>query len=324
MAKQVKVAIIGASGIGKQHAKWFHLSGCDVAAFAGRTPESVEKTTQVLKGLFEFKGKGYWDCDEMLRAEEPDAVVVSSPASLHREHAVRALAAGAHVLCEKPLVWRADRDARSILEDGRAIVDAATAHGRILAINTQYAAGIGAYEQVVPKCARGRCAVDSFYMEMETKGGGGMHEYEQIFIDNASHPISLALAWLPGAKADEGTLSCQVGRKETVAAFHLIRADGGICQVRFLVRNIKEGKVKRQFGVNGRLVTYDGRNDDRGQFRTYLAHGGTERAFDDLMSVSVRRFVGAVRGEGTVLATGAEGLRNLEIQVGLLERSVRV
>lgn len=324
MAAKARVAIIGASGIGKQHAKWFHLLGCEVVAFLGRTPESVARTTEMLKGLFEFRGKGYWDCDEMLRAERPEAAVVSSPPSAHREHAVKALAAGAHVLCEKPLVWCEDRSARAILEDGTAIVEAAARCGRILAINTQYVAGIEAYEQVVSECARGHRAVDRFDMEMETKGGGGMHEYEQIFIDNAPHPISLSLAWVPGARVDEDSLSCRVGRKETVAEYRLIRPDGGDCHVRFLVRNIKEGKPKRQFGINGLLATYDGRNDEQGRFRTYLGYGGTERAFDDLMSTSIRRFVAAVRSEGPVLVTGAEGLRNLEIEVGLLERRVRV
>ena len=33
MNQPLKVAVIGASGIGKNHARWFHRHGCDVAAF---------------------------------------------------------------------------------------------------------------------------------------------------------------------------------------------------------------------------------------------------------------------------------------------------
>ena len=43
----------------------------------------------------------------------------------------------------------------------------------------------------------------------------------------------------------------------------------------------------------------------------------------DFVEASITRFAQAARGEGTVLATGAFGLRNLELQLGLLERAAR-
>ncbi|QOR70659.1 Gfo/Idh/MocA family oxidoreductase [Ruania alkalisoli] len=59
-----------------------------------------------------------------LLAEAPDAVVICSENSRHRELTEQALAAGAHVLCEKPL---ATSD-----EDAAAMVAAAERAGRIL------------------------------------------------------------------------------------------------------------------------------------------------------------------------------------------------
>ncbi|MGI8973007.1 MAG: Gfo/Idh/MocA family protein, partial [Gaiella sp.] len=53
-----------------------------------------------------------------LLAAGVDGVVVSSPHSVHREHAVAALRAGAHVLVEKPMAVRL-ADARAIVEVGR-------------------------------------------------------------------------------------------------------------------------------------------------------------------------------------------------------------
>ena len=63
--------------------------------------------------------------DELLQ-HELDAVVVSSPHSLHREHAVAALAAGAHVLVEKPMTVH--------LADAQAIQAAAELHGRVATV----------------------------------------------------------------------------------------------------------------------------------------------------------------------------------------------
>jgi predicted dehydrogenase len=63
--------------------------------------------------------------DELLAAGV-DGVVVSSPHALHREHAVAALAAGAHVLVEKPMTVK--------LADAQAIAAAASAATRTAAV----------------------------------------------------------------------------------------------------------------------------------------------------------------------------------------------
>jgi myo-inositol 2-dehydrogenase/D-chiro-inositol 1-dehydrogenase len=45
----------------------------------------------------------YADFDEMLEQERLHAVVVASATSVHAEQALKAIAKGCHVLCEKPL-----------------------------------------------------------------------------------------------------------------------------------------------------------------------------------------------------------------------------
>lgn len=45
----------------------------------------------------------YADFDEMLELERLHAVVVASATSVHAEQALKAIAKGYHVLCEKPL-----------------------------------------------------------------------------------------------------------------------------------------------------------------------------------------------------------------------------
>jgi predicted dehydrogenase len=63
---------------------------------------------------------------DALSAAAPHLVIVASPPALHAEHAIAALAAGSHVLCEKPMAVRA--------VDGERMVAAAADAKRLLAI----------------------------------------------------------------------------------------------------------------------------------------------------------------------------------------------
>jgi predicted dehydrogenase len=320
----LRCAVIGASGIGKQHAKWYHLEGCQVVAFAGRTRESVAKTADALKALFAFEGRGYCDVHEMLRNEKPDIVSVCSPPHMHKEHAIAALEGGAQVFCEKPMVWNKGASASAMLEDARKMVKAAGDAGRLLGLNTQYAAILPDYLAIYQKALGPLRQVNWVFMRMESKGSGGMKEYEEIWIDLASHPISLLLKWAPEGRLDERTARCVIGRKDNVAQFDWVRPDGSRCSVRIELGNIKEGTPVRRLGINGFIVDYAGRNDADGVFKTFLTVGNDVLKLDDLMRLAVRQFIQAVRTGGAPLVTGEEGCRNLEIQLKLLELSRRV
>lgn len=70
------------------------------------------------------------DWTRLLERDDIDAVIVSTPPALHEDMCVRALAAGKHVLCEKPL-------ARSP-EECRRMLGAAERAGRVLATGFNY------------------------------------------------------------------------------------------------------------------------------------------------------------------------------------------
>jgi predicted dehydrogenase len=67
---------------------------------------------------------------ELFERARPDAVVVATPPDSHRALCLEALAAGANVICEKPFV--------ETVEDADAVLAAAAAAGRQVAINHQY------------------------------------------------------------------------------------------------------------------------------------------------------------------------------------------
>ncbi|MEO7679351.1 MAG: oxidoreductase [Sphingomonas sp.] len=66
------------------------------------------------------------DVDALLAAPGIDLVIVSSPDALHAEHALAAIAAGKHVLVDKPFA--------TTLADARCVAAAAEAGGRLLTV----------------------------------------------------------------------------------------------------------------------------------------------------------------------------------------------
>src|SRR5207302_6424726 len=73
-----------------------------------------------------YGAKPYTDYKEMLKNADIDAVIVAGPNSLHAQQSIDALAAGKHVLCEKPMA--------TTREDARAMIDAAKKNKKFLMI----------------------------------------------------------------------------------------------------------------------------------------------------------------------------------------------
>src|SRR5947208_3983438 len=102
----ISVGIIGFGRIGAEHATW--LSKCANAkatAVADATPARQQIAQQ--RGL-----KTYSSIPDLLRDDSIDAVLVSTPTSMHFEHVQLALNANKHVLVEKPMALDLDQARR--------------------------------------------------------------------------------------------------------------------------------------------------------------------------------------------------------------------
>lgn len=323
MDNPLRVAVIGAGGIGQHHARWYDLSGCEVVAFAGTSEASCERTRARLESYFGFQGRAYQDVDRMLQAERPDIVDVSSPYPLHRAHALAALEAGAHVMCEKPLYWDERKDLEEILAGGRAIVDRARGAGRLLGVSAQYPAAIPHYREFYERVRGAWEPVERISMEMEVKGRKGPKRYEELWIDVGTHPLSLVIGFLPEGKIDFETAICEIEEREVRARFDYIHPEGR-CAVDLVLRDIEEGSPIRRFGVNDFTVDWEGYTDEGGIYRAVLGHGEEKVRCKDLLHILIEAFADAVRrGGGQMVVPGEAGLRNLKYQVGLLRRAKR-
>jgi len=96
----VRVAVIGAGAIAQvAHLPVLRrLPGVEVAAIC----DSDLGKAQALAARFDVK-ETFDDIEEVLKYTRPTAVAICTPNHLHEIHVVSALAAGAHVLCERPL-----------------------------------------------------------------------------------------------------------------------------------------------------------------------------------------------------------------------------
>jgi len=122
----IKLAIIGTGGMGHSHAERFgSLKDCVLVAACDVDAARVEDF------VAEFSiPSGYTNADTMLAKEELDAVVIVTPDGAHRALGLKALDAGKHVLCEKPLALN--------YSDAREMADAAEKSGRINMVNFSY------------------------------------------------------------------------------------------------------------------------------------------------------------------------------------------
>ncbi len=104
MAQPVKWGIISTADINRKVIPGAHASGkVDLVAVASRDRAHAEEYAS----KWEIP-RAFGSYDELLADPEVEAVYISLPNTMHCEWSVRALEAGKHVLCEKPLSRHAD------------------------------------------------------------------------------------------------------------------------------------------------------------------------------------------------------------------------
>ena len=102
--RDLKVALLGASGIGKVHARIFHSLGAEIYGILGTSQQSVTKTADILMDDYGIKPKVFVTLQNIL-AEPIDAVCICTPPHLHFEQILESFNKGLPVFCEKPLFW---------------------------------------------------------------------------------------------------------------------------------------------------------------------------------------------------------------------------
>ncbi|HEX7225301.1 MAG TPA: Gfo/Idh/MocA family oxidoreductase [Candidatus Limnocylindria bacterium] len=118
----IGAAVIGSGFIGTVHIEALRRMGVQVRGLLGSTPERGAQSAERL-GV----AHAYATLDELLADDAVEVVHVTSPNHLHHPQVKAILAAGRHVVCEKPLAMTSEESAE--------LVGLAAGSGRVNAVN---------------------------------------------------------------------------------------------------------------------------------------------------------------------------------------------
>lgn len=234
--RRLRVGVIGL-GIGRMHIEgWRQHPGVELAAIADPDAQRLQQVGEQF-GI----ARRYASAEAMLAEERLDVVSVCTPNKFHRALTLAALAAGCHVLCEKPMAMNA--------AEAREMLVAAQAAGRRLMINFSYrfSAQSQALKQQVDAGVfgdfyfgrsvwhrrRGMPGFGGWFGQRELAGGGPL-------IDLGVHRLDLAL-WLMGYPEPEWVMG---SRYDAIAA-PLAAASGK----RFDVEDLAAGFIRFRNGA---------------------------------------------------------------------------
>jgi len=225
--KRLGLGLIGCGAFGQFCLNAFRdVEHVRIAAVADLVPDAADRLGR------QFGVPAFHDPLELIAAKEVDIVHIATPPASHHGLALPAIAAGKHVLCEKPLAM----DVRQ----GREILAAAASAGVVSPVNfvLRYNRVTGAVKAVIDSGVLGQvlsarltnCASDSFldpdhwFWNKAVSGG--------IFIEHGVHFFDLYRHWLgPGRvvsahtetrppTAQEDRVTCLVRHENSALVSH--------------------------------------------------------------------------------------------------------
>ncbi|MDA4847870.1 Gfo/Idh/MocA family protein [Hoeflea poritis] len=170
------IAVIGCGYWGKNHVRTLSELGA-LAAVADADAARAE----ALAGQFGVPAR---DIERILEDRDIDAVVLALPPQFHAQLALQAIAAGKHVLVEKPIALNVD-DAQKVVDAGIA-TGVTVMTGHVLRFHP-------AFEALADMVAEGALGTLQ-YIHSHRVGLGKFHAQNDALWDIAPHDLSLIIA----------------------------------------------------------------------------------------------------------------------------------
>ena len=193
---KIRLAMIGCGGNSSGHARRMN-GNADVQIVGACDVNTKIANAYVDRNLPDLKPrpKAYDDIDKMLAEIKADAVLISTPHTLHFEQGMKALDAGCHVFMEKPMVTFADhayQTAEKVKETGKVFV---IGYNTACSANFYYlreqirSGGLGKLELVIGYITQNwkSATVGKWRQEPELSGGGQAY-------DSGAHLLN-SLCW---------------------------------------------------------------------------------------------------------------------------------
>ncbi len=319
----LKWGVIGASTIGREWMVPAINAQPDsmVAALASSDPERGRRYADEL-GIPTV----YSSLTDLLSDAAIDAVYISTTNEWHEPQTLAAVAAGKHVLCEKPLALS--------LEGARTMVAAAATAGVVMGTNhhLRNAATHRTIRELIqagaigqPLAARVFHAVhlpthlQGWRIDRPDAGGGVILDITVHDADTLRFALRDEVAEVTAMTASQGM--GRAGLEDAVMGVMRFR-DGVIAQFHDAFTAPHASTGLEVHGTEGSIYGRDVMTQRPIGAVTIFRNGGEEAVpveHENLYKRSVRCFNAAMRGEGEPAATGADGIRSLAVALAVRE-----
>ena len=179
----MKIAILGASGIGKFHARTFDKLNVEVNSILSSSKVTGKATSQDLKDSLGLKVNYFDDLDMLLNKSMPDAVTICTPNELHYEQILKVLDKKIPIFCEKPLFWNKKDNYKAFSKKLKVISDHPN---RAIFVNTSGASYIKSIKNLLPLSKD----LNSFNFNFITQGN---NKYMEIAEDLMPHGLAMLI-----------------------------------------------------------------------------------------------------------------------------------
>lgn len=329
--RRIRMALVGCGRIADRHFDAFqhHAAEVELVAVCDTDPVALERA------VARTGARGFATLDRLLAGSDADCVVLATPSGLHADQTIACAAAGRHIVTEKPMATR--------WKDGQAMVHACDRAGARLFVVKQNRRNptIALLKRAVDQGRFGRIYLvtvnvlwsrpQSYY---DSAPWRGTWEFDGGAIMNqASHYVDL-LDWLIGpvqtVNAFTGTLARNIEVEDTGVATIQWRSGAlGSLSVTMLTwpRNF-EGSItvigeKGTVRVGGVAVNeiqhWEFAEPHEDDARVTAASYETTSVYGQGHIGYYENVIQSLRGKSRAETDGREGLRSLELLVGIYQ-----
>ena len=254
-----RVAVLGLGPIGQVHARVMHSLGAELAAVLTSGRKSAETAAAWVAETLGLAVTPCWSTDQLFDLPL-DAVVISTPPSLHLSQILQAFDHRLPVLCEKPLLWEPHYTVDDVLQG----LDAIQRHPhRSLFVNTSNTVLLEAVRDRLPPLDQ----IERFHFAFHTQG-----RYRGVGIAEDLLPHALSLLLLLFGEEPIHELRWQNGSHEFGCSFKYGARDveldfreheSGPKALEFAVNDLRFERIQEGQGSTYRVFLRDTRTGER-------------------------------------------------------------
>lgn len=259
--KLIGFGIVGYGGMGSYHANQLISNESEIGRVIGAYDIDDKRQEKTKEDGY----KVFSDYNELLNDEEIEAVIVATPNDSHKYLSIKALRAGKHVICEKPVTMNVEEfDEILKVADDEELVFMVHQNRRwdpdfLLVLELMKSKAIGDVFQIESR-VHGANGIPGDWRREKEHGGGmlldwGVHLIDQIFwsIDSPIKNINTDLSYILGNEVDDG-FTVSITFENGVRSVVEVGTTNFISLPRWYLKGDKGTALIKDWDLNGSMV----------------------------------------------------------------------